>query len=305
MSSSNQHRPSVSSQNRTASPSQIAPLLAPALIVIVFLFGGGLLLGFLQVLGIQPVQGESSFTLAHIQGVVQDPDFAKSLLLTFYISATSTLIAATISVLLALALVHWAAENRLFNFVLQIPLTVPHLVTAIAIIFLLSPSGLLSRLCSSIGLIPGPAAFPLLINDRWSFGIMLVYVWKEVPFITFMLVAVLKNIGPDLMEVGATLNASKIQRFFHITLPILGPGLGGACLIVFAFTFGAFEVPFLLGRTYPMSLPVWAYKNYSDIDLLTRPEGIAIALFIALTVVCAVVFSQLLLHLGQKRGREL
>lgn len=296
---------SLPGRERSAPVGRIFFLLGPALMVTILLFGGGLLLGFMQALDLQPLLGESSFSLRHFISVVRNPDFIESLHLTVYISATSTLIAAIISVLLALALVHGASGNRLLNFILQIPLTVPHLVTAIAVLLLLAPSGLVSRFCTGMGLIASPAAFPLLINDRWSVGILLVYVWKEVPFITFMLLAVLKNLGPELMEVGATLNASWLQRFLHITLPVISPSLGGACLIVFAFTFGAFEVPYLLGRTYPMALPVWAYKNYSDIDLLARPEGIAIGLIIAMAVIFTVILSQGLLQLGRDRGLDI
>jgi putative spermidine/putrescine transport system permease protein len=130
----------------------------------------------------------------------------------------------------------------------------------------------------------------------------MLYTWKEVPFITFMLLAVLTNTGTELNEAGATLNGSKIQRFRYITLPILWPSLGGASLIVFAFTFGAFEVPYLLGKTYPVSLPVWSYKQYSDIDLLARPEGIAIGLIIAALVAFLIMFSQLLIQYGRRKG---
>ena len=92
------------------------------------------------------------------------------------------------------------------------------------------------------------------------------------------------------------------QRFRYITLPTIFPSLGAAGLIVFAYTFGAFEVPFLLGQTYPMMLPVWAYKNYSDVDLLARPEGIATGLVIAGVVLVAVVLSQALTHAARRRG---
>jgi putative spermidine/putrescine transport system permease protein len=61
-------------------------------------------------------------------------------------------------------------------------------------------------------------------------------------------------------------------------------------------------VPFLLGRTYPMTLPVWAYKHYSDIDLMARPEGIATGIVIALLVMAAVVLAQILTKAARKRG---
>ncbi|MGB3211829.1 MAG: ABC transporter permease subunit [Desulforhopalus sp.] len=294
--------PPLRGTGRKSSARRLLILLGPGLCIIVLLFGGGLLLGLLQALGHLPSHGFSTIGLQHFIQVLQDPDFGKSLLLTLYISVTSTLIAAVVSVLLALALIRWATDSRLINFVLQIPLTVPHLVIAISVILLLAPAGLFSRFLSTLSVISSPSSFPLLVNDNWGIGILCVYIWKEIPFITFMLLAVLKNMGTELLEVGATLKASRFQRFTSIILPIIAPSLGASCLIVFAFTFGAFEVPYLLGRTYPLALPVWAYKNYSDIDLLSRPEGIAIGLIIAVIVTLAIVFSQFVLHLGRKRG---
>jgi len=179
---------------------------------------------------------------------------------------------------------------------------VPHLVVAVALVFMLTPAGLFSRVIVKLGLIDSSAAFPLLVNDRWSIAIILTYVWKEIPFITLMILSVLRRSGFELLEVGRTLKAGRWQRFRYITLPIISPSLGAACLIVFAYTFGAFEVPFLLGQTYPMMLPVWAYKNYSDVDLLARPEGIATGLIIAAIIVIAIVFSQLMTQTARRRG---
>jgi putative spermidine/putrescine transport system permease protein len=277
-------------------------LLGPAFALVLLLFGGGLTLGLFQALGYSAAEGVQSITFDHFRTIFTDPDFGGSITLTLYISLTSTLLAASISIVLALAMISWAAESRLVNFILEIPLTVPHLVVAISILLLLSPAGLFSRLLSFLGLLSSSSSFPLLINDDYGIGIIMVYVWKEVPFITFMLLSVLANLGPELNEAGATLRASRFQRFRYITLPILGPSLGAACLIVFAFTFGAFEVPYLLGKTYPISLPVWAYKNYSDIDLLARPEGIAIGLIIAAIITLSITLAQLLMHFARRRG---
>lgn len=271
-------------------------LLGPAFSLIVFLFGGGLIIGILQALGYQPLTGLSQLTLQHFISILSDPDFRVSIGLTFYIALTSTLIAAIISICLALSIHRWAANNSVIHFILQIPLAAPHLVIGIAMIFLIAPSGLVARLCSQLFGIDMQTSFPVLINDRWSVGIILVYIWKEIPFITLMLLAVLKNMGDELLEVGATLKATPFQRFRFIILPIIQPSLNASCCIVFAFTFGAFEIPYLLGQTYPLALPVWAYKNYSDIDLLARPEGIGIGLIIATIVIISVLLAERLLR---------
>ena len=280
----------------------LALLLSPALAVVLLLFGGGLVLGVVQALGYLPGAGLGQLSLDHFGNVLRDPDFFWSLLLTFYIAGTSTGIAAVISIAAALVLASLMERSRVVHFIFQIPLTVPHLVIAVAAVFMLAPAGLLARMAVALGWIQTPADFPLLINDTWSIGIILVYVWKEIPFITLMILAVLRHAGNDLLDVGRTLNAGRWQRFRYITLPIIFPALGAASLIVFAYTFGAFEVPFLLGRTYPMTLPVWAYKNYSDIDLLARPEGIATGIMIALVVMLAVVLAQILTKTARQRG---
>ena len=270
-------------------------LIGPAFLVITFLFGGGLIIGFLQALGYQPSTGLTTLTFQHFMSVLSDSDFRISIGLTFYIAITSTVIAAVISICLALSINRWAANNKVIHFILQVPLAAPHLVIGISMIFLIAPSGLISRLTSSFLGTEMQSTFPVLVNDTWSVGIILVYIWKEIPFITLMLLAVLKNMGDELLEVGATLKATPIQRFRYITLPIIRPSLRASCCIVFAFTFGAFEVPYLLGQTYPLTLPVWAYKNFSDIDLLARPEGIGIGLIIAGIVICSVILAERLL----------
>jgi putative spermidine/putrescine transport system permease protein len=281
----------------------LAALLAPALAIVLVLFGGGLALGVVQAMGYLPGAGLGDLSFRHFAQVLTDPDFVTSFALTFYIAGVSTAIAAGFSILAAL--VFASLRARWIHFIFQIPLTVPHLVISVAMVFLLAPAGLLSRAAAALGIIGGPTDFPLLINDNWSIGIILVYVWKEIPFITLMILAVLRNSGRDLLDVGRTLKAGPWQRFRHITLPIIFPALGAASLIVFAFTFGAFEVPYLLGRTYPMTLPVWAYKLYSDIDLLARPEGIATGIIIALVVMTAVVLAQVITKAARKRGMVL
>ena len=276
--------------------------LAPGVGVVGLFFSGGLLLGGVQALGYLPVAGMDALTLSHFKNILYDPDFFRSLLLTLYIALTSTVIAACISVAMALGLSAMAGKSRVVHFIFQIPLTVPHLVIAVAVVFMLAPTGFVSRFMQHLGLVTSSAQFPLLVNDRWGIGILTAYVWKEIPFITMMLLSVLHNTGSELLDVGKTLKATRWQRFRYIILPTISPSLGAASLIVFAFTFGAFEAPFLLGQTYPMMLPVWAYKNYSDVDLMARPEGIATGIVIAAVVVMAILLSHAVTRAAKRRG---
>ena len=54
------------------------------------------------------------------------------------------------------------------------------------------------------------------------------------------------------------------------------PAIKKAFLIILAFSFGAYELPFLLGPTLPKALPVQAYIEYLSPDLLNRPYAMAL-----------------------------
>ena len=73
-----------------------------------------------------------------------------------------------------------------------------------------------------------------------------------------------------------------MQALTHVLLPLIAPGLTGAAVIVFAFTFGAYEIPLVLGANAPVTLPVLAYRSYTDVDLAARPQAMAMAMVIAL-----------------------
>lgn len=293
-------------RTRTARrPAVLAALLAPALGAVALLFGGGLVLGLLQSLGHLPAAGMRDLSLEHFRRVFADPGFFESLALTLATALVSSAAAMALATAAALGLHALAGRSRVLQFIFQIPLTVPHLVVAVAALFLLAPSGLLSRLALNLGLVDSPDSFPLLVNDPFGIGIMAAYVWKEVPFIALMVLAALRGGGSELIEAARTLRAGRWQCFRHVTLPLIFPSLGAAGLIVFAYTFGAFEIPYLLGRTHPMMLPVRAYRSYSDVDLLERPEGIATGLVIAAAVAAAVVLAQRLTQAARRRGAVL
>ena len=73
------------------------------------------------------------------------------------------------------------------------------------------------------------------------------------------------------------------------------PGLVSASAIVFAFIFGAYEVPALLGASSPQTLPVMAYRSFTDTDLASRPQAMAIAMLIAVvSVVMIALYTRVL-----------
>jgi putative spermidine/putrescine transport system permease protein len=256
-------------------------MLAPALAIILFLFMGGLLFGLARSLNYMPIIGLTEPNLNAYVAIFTDGAFLRSLLLSLHIAFTSTLISSVLAVGAALLLRPAFRGKRIVTFIFQLNLTIPHLVGALGILYLFSQSGLLARVAYALDLIERPNEFPALVYDRYAIGIILQYVWKEVPFIGVIVLAILQSVGEDYEAAASTLGANRWQRFRYVTLPLVLPGVLSASAIAFAFTFGAFEIPFLLGQSFPAALPVLAYRSYTDVDLAARPQAMAMAMVIA------------------------
>jgi len=254
------------------------------LLVIVVLFLGGVVFGFVQSLNFIPLIGQYTLNLDAYASMLSDPAFRPSLVLSLWIAFAATVIAAVLAVAASLFLRQTSVGRRVGTYIFQLNLAIPHIVGAVAMLTLLSQSGLLSRLSHLVGLTQDIAQFPPLVNDRWGVAIIAEYVWKEVPFIGVVVLAALAGGTRDYEDLARTLGAGWWQRFRHVILPFIMPGLLSTSIIVFAFSFGAYEVPFLLGQPFPATLSVQAYLKYVDVDLGARSEAQAINVLIAVIV---------------------
>ena len=261
---------------------KIALLLAPAMAIIVLLFFGGLVIGLMRSFNYMPIIGLTDPDFSAYISVFTSREFYLSFLLTFHIAFTSTVISSILAIGAALLLRRNFVGRAVVNFLFQLNLTVPHLVGAIGILYLFSQSGSFARLAAEFGMIAKPSEFPAMVFDPYAIGIILQYVWKEIPFIGVIVLANMQSLGEDYESVARSLGASRWQSFIYVLLPLIFPGVLSASVMVFAFTFGAYEIPALLGANYPAALPVLAYRKYTDVDLAARPEAMAMAIVIAL-----------------------
>ncbi|MGR3464225.1 ABC transporter permease [Limimaricola sp.] len=253
--------------------------LAPALGVIAVLFGGGLALGLAGSFGAGRGGGWSFDPWI---AVLSEGRVWRSLGLSLWIALASTALACGLGLGAALLLRRSFPGQGLARLLFQINLTIPHAVGALGILWLLSQSGFVARLAGGAGLIDGPAGFPALTQDRFAIGIIAHYVWKEVPFIGLILLANMQSLGDDPEAAARSHGATPFAAMRLVLLPLLMPALIRAGAIVFAFSFGAWEVPVLLGQSAPPALPVLAWQRFTDPDLAARPEAMAIAMLIAL-----------------------
>jgi putative spermidine/putrescine transport system permease protein len=204
-------------------------------------------------------------------------DLWASVAFTLWVSAASTLMAAV----LALAAIAWidrpaARRRHLATGLLHLNLAIPHAVWAIGLLLVASQSGLLARAAATIGLIDAPAGMPLLVGDRHGIGIVLHYATKEAPFLALVGIALLRAQPRELGLIAQTLGATGLRRVRLVTLPVVLPGLAVASALVFAFVFGAYEAPVVLGASTPRALSVLGLDLFQDPDLTRRPQAMAL-----------------------------
>ena len=243
----------------------------PALLVLGLLFGGGLIEAFRGALVDKPF------------AFLEHPDFWPGFKLTLAITLTTTLLSLCLALALAL-FIRSLPETKLAKVtrtIAQSPLPLPHLVIALSMVMFLSPLGLLNRLLAFVhlGSLEDPL-LPLMVNDAYGLGIIATYVFKEAPFVMMLILSSLRGETRVLENAAQNLGANALYTLRTVTLPALWVPLRTGALLVFAYTFGAFDVPLLLGRTRPQMLGVLSYKFYTDGDLSMRSNAMGSALFI-------------------------
>jgi len=260
--------------------------------------------GLMQSLGWQPIIGRTELSLAAYRQILFEseyaPKFWEATAFSLYVSLVSTALSAVLAVGLALLIRKSTFGRSISTFLLQFSLPVPHLVAAIGVLFLLSQSGLASRAVRLLGLIAQPADFPVLVRDRNGLGVIIAYLWKEVPFMGLVVLAALQSASQDYEDSARTLGAGPWQRFRYITLPVITPSLAASSILVFTYVFGAYEIPGILGVRNPQSLPVLSYELFVSPDLRDRAAAMALSVIMStLVLVLVALYMALVRRLGQ------
>lgn len=265
-------------------------LLVPQMILTA-LFLIGLITGITQSLGVIPAFGLTKPTLLYYKEILARPDMLESVLFSLRIAFFSALFSTAAGVLLCAVLVAGRKTKGKMMRVVQLPIIVPHVVVALFVINICSQNGLLARVAYGLGLIADQQEFPVIIYDAHGVGIILAYLWKEIPFIIYFVIALMEHIDGRLGEAAVNLGASKICTFFRITLPLCANTILSGFLIIFVFALGAYELPFILGATIPKALPVQAYIQYTHPDLRNRPYAMALnGIIIIISVLSACIY---------------
>ncbi|HUX51353.1 MAG TPA: sugar ABC transporter permease [Spirochaetia bacterium] len=123
---------------------------------------------------------------------------------------------------------------------LLIPWITPPVVAVAAWQWLLEPRyGVLNQIIVGLGIAKQGIPFLVQTSTVWI-GIVILIVWRELPFVAISLLSGLKSIPEELYESARVEGANSRQTFFHITLPLLRPILTVVTLLITIWTFNNF-----------------------------------------------------------------
>lgn len=278
-------------------------LVLPTLIVLTTLFVGGFVFGILQSLGFFSViaEGNEKISFDAYLAAFQNETVRAGISLTFRVAILSTLLSTIVALAISLMISRTKKFQSTLIAIAQFNIPIPHVVAATGILLTFSQSGIVSRITNHFGITEGSSDFPIITNDPFGYGIILSYLWKEIPFLCVLILSALRGPVTNLDETAKTLGASYGFRLRKVILPYIFPSLLSGTIIVFAFSFGSYEVPYLLGEPYPSTVSVVAYQLYTNRDLVNRPTAMALATITSL-VIGLLVYAYM--KLTQQEGRK-
>ena len=228
-----------------------------------------------QSVGYIPAFGLTVPTWKYYAQVFTHPDFLQSVWVSLRIALWSAVLSAVLGVLVSMALIRCGKTRGGMLYAVRLPILVPHAVVAVFVIQIFSQTGLIARLGYAAGLLEDPAQFPQLLYTSGYWGAILAYLWKEIPFVAYFVLAFMSSISDTLGQAAENLGACPLRSFWEVTLPLSVPVIAKAFLIIFIFAFGGYELPLLLGSTLPKALTVQTHLVYMSPDLLQRPLAMA------------------------------
>ena len=184
---------------------------------------------------------------------------------TLFIVLTSTVLIALISIAIAgvltLSGTPWlvAILRSLYRW----PLFIPFIVAAQCMRTFLAKNGLMNNSLVAMGVLE-PLQTTSLLDWR---GIIITFVWKQVPFVTLLLAGAMASLDRATIEAGRNLGASRLRVLVEIVLPQVAQTLLVGLVLSFVTMLSVLSVPLMVAGSQPTMLTVdmaFRINSYGD-----------------------------------------
>jgi multiple sugar transport system permease protein len=202
----------------------------------------------------------------------------------------------TLAVILAGFSRHRLPGSRLIRALILLPWIVPTALSTVGWKWMFEPQySVINWTLARFGLIDYISDLQWLGEPQLArTAVIMVNIWRGVPFFAVNLLAGLISIPEDLYEAAETDGATPFRRFWLITVPLLRPVLATVILFSLIMTISDFNIVYVLTRGGPLNSTHLLATLAHQIGLLTGEigRGAAVSLFM-LPFLMVIVFYQM------------
>ena len=231
--------------------------------------------------------------LENYRNILGDGRFWHAMQLTGIYTFSTVVLQLVIGLGLALLVMQIPAGQWIFRIVAILPIVLAPVVVGLfwRTLMLAPEFGILDFIVRALGF--GPvnwlgAPTPALVS------VIVIHTWQWTPFAFLVLLASLASLPPDVYEAARIDKANAVQRFFHITLPLIRPAIVIVVIMRAMIALSAFAAIFAATGGGPGTateiLNLYAYKT-SFVELnFGYGSALAVSLLIITLGVSGVLF---------------
>jgi multiple sugar transport system permease protein len=221
--------------------------------------------------------------LDNFRRLAADPIFRQVVWNTVWYTAVTTVFKLGLGLWLAMLLNRHFRGKALTRAFILLPFIIPTVLSTFAWKWMFDPTfSVLNWVLYNIGVIRRPINW-LGDGELAMWSIIIVNVWRGVPFFAISLLAGLQTISPDLNEAAAIDGARPWQRFWYITWPLLLPVTMVVVLFSVIQTFADFQIVYVMTGGGPANsthlFATYAYQLGVGTGLLSLGAAVSIAMF--------------------------
>jgi multiple sugar transport system permease protein len=221
--------------------------------------------------------------MANFAALLSDSIFRVAVWNTFVYTAVATVFKLALGLWLALLLNRNFRGKAFTRAFILLPFIIPTVLSTFAWKWMFDPTfSVINWTLFQLGLIHSRINW-LGDPNLALISVIIVNVWRGVPFFAISLLAGLQTINPELQEAAAIDGARAWQRFWHVTWPLLLPVTMVVVLFSVIQTFADFQLVYVLTGGGPANatqlFATYAYQIGVGTGLLSEGAAISLAMF--------------------------
>src|SRR3954449_4755973 len=220
---------------------------------------------------------------ANFERIWNDGIFRQAVWNTFWYTAVTTVFKLALGLWLAMLLNRHFRGKAIVRAFILLPFIIPTVLSTFAWKWMFDPTfSVINWTLFKVGLIHARINW-LGDSDLAMASIIVVNIWRGVPFFAISLLAGLQTISPELNEAAAIDGARPWNRFWYVTWPLLLPVTMVVMLFSVIQTFADFQLVYVMTGGGPANathlFATYAYQIGIGTGLLSEGAAISLAMF--------------------------